>query len=106
MSTRPIAPILLLTFGAAESLRALYHGMEHLVVGAGVPATCALTATVNCAAVWSSQFAALVHQRLGEPVAALGLVWGLTAFTAAAVLGHRLLAGKPPVAVAVGAVRF
>ena len=62
-----------------ESGLALYQWRELLNVRSGGVATCALNETVNCATVWNSAFASSLHAFLGMPVAALGLVWGLTA---------------------------
>jgi serine/threonine-protein kinase len=96
-STEPkvqaIAPVLLVTVAFAESLLSLYQWMELVLVRSGGKAICALTATVNCATVWNSAFASRVHELLGVPIAALGLVWGLTAFGLSLMLAHRMLTG-------------
>ncbi|MHB8876019.1 MAG: vitamin K epoxide reductase family protein, partial [Myxococcaceae bacterium] len=75
-----IAPVLLLVAALAESLLSLYQWMELVLVRSGGKAICALNATVNCTTVWNSSFASRIHGLLGVPIAALGLVWGLTAF--------------------------
>ncbi|MFZ5471864.1 MAG: thioredoxin domain-containing protein [Myxococcota bacterium] len=87
----PVAVALLLSASVAEALLALYQWMELLAVRAGATPLCAFSETLNCATVWSSDFAARVHALTGMPVAALGLVWGLTAFGVTAVLVHRAL---------------
>src|SRR5437016_103011 len=102
---RPAGPIALLALSAAESLLALYQWMDLVVLRTGGTPTCAINSTLNCATVWSSDFAHRVHDRLGIPIAGLGLVWGLTAFTVALILTRRLLAQKP-FSIAVGAARY
>lgn len=69
----------LMAVALVESGLALYQWRELLKVRSGGVATCALNETVNCATVWNSAFASSLHAFLGMPVAALGLVWGLTA---------------------------
>ncbi len=96
----PIAPVLLLALAVAESLLSLYQWMELVLVRSGGKAICSVTATVNCATVWNSAFASRVHDLLGVPIAALGLVWGLTAFGLALALSYRQNAGHPTRALA------
>lgn len=83
----------MLVTAVGESLLSVYQWMELLIVRGGGTATCAINETVNCTAVWSSDFAARVHSLLGMPVAGLGLVWGLTAFGITVVLARRLVSG-------------
>ena len=89
----PNALSLLLVTSVAESLLSLYQWMELLVVRGGGTAICAINETVNCAAVWNSDFASRVQTSIGMPVAALGLVWGLTAFGVTVVLSRRVASG-------------
>lgn len=60
---------------------AIYQWLELIEVRAGHTAACSVNETVNCATVWNSSFAHLVHEWLGMPVAALGVLWGVVAFT-------------------------
>lgn len=79
--TRPQAAALVTLLGASAGLSALavYQWVELLSLRSGLTPACAVNDTINCATVWDSPFAALVHDTLGMPVAALGLLWGLTA---------------------------
>lgn len=65
--------------GLATAGLAVYQWLELLVVRNGGKVACAVNETVNCATVWNSKFASLVHDWLGMPVAALGVVWGVAA---------------------------
>lgn len=99
----PNALALMLVTALAESLLSIYQWMELLLVRGGGTATCAINDTVNCATVWSSDFASRVHALIGMPVAGLGLVWGLTAFGISVVIVHRMISGadtEGPVAAA------
>ncbi len=69
----------LLGSGLATSALAVYQWVELFVVLAGGKPACAVNDTVNCATVWSSPFAVRVQELTGMPVAATGLVWGLSA---------------------------
>lgn len=92
-STRPSGAALATLFASSGGLAglAVYQWQELLLVRAGGTPACAVNETVNCATVWDSAFAARVHETLGMPVAALGLLWGLTALLlpALAVLQRR-----------------
>ncbi len=90
----PNALTLMFVMAVAESLLAVYQWMELLVVKGGGTATCAISDTVNCSTVWTSDFANRVQGLVGMPVAGLGLVWGLTAFGLTVVLARRSLEGK------------
>jgi protein-disulfide isomerase len=104
-AVRPLAPILLLSLAAAESLLSLFQWMELLVVRAGGHTVCGINDVINCEAVWSSAFAARIHGLTALPVAGLGLLWGLAAFGLSALLVLRLLAQTEP-RVAVVALRW
>lgn len=84
----------MLVTAVAESLLSVYQWMELLHVRSGGTATCAINDTVNCATVWSSDFASRVHSLVGMPVAGLGLVWGLTAFAISVVIARKLISGS------------
>ncbi len=101
----PVAVVLLLAIGAAACLLALFQWMELLVVNAGGSTVCGVNDTINCEAVWSSSFAERLHRLTLVPVAGLGLVWGLVAFSLSLLLAHRLLSGGPA-RVPVVALRF
>jgi len=81
----------LLALGLATSALAVYQWYELHLVESGVRVACALSATVNCETVWTSPFAQSLHQALGMPVAALGLLWGLVATACAGWLLLRAL---------------
>ena len=84
----------LLASGLAMSGLAVYQWLELLFVLQGGKPSCAINDTLNCTAVWSSEFAQNVQKVTGMPVAALGLVWGLAATLLAAVLAVRVRLGK------------
>lgn len=69
----------LLASSAVLTGLAVYQWYELLLVRAGGTPACAVNETFNCAKVWNSAFALRVHEMLGMPVAALGVLWGLTA---------------------------
>lgn len=89
----PTSPVLLLGISVALTLLALFQWMELVLVRSGGQSICNINQTVNCEAVWNSQFASRIHGLLGMPVAGLGMVWGLTAFGAASFLVLRALSG-------------
>lgn len=93
---RPSATALLTLLGTSLGLSglAVYQWKELLVVRAGGTPSCAVNETFNCAAVWNSAFAGRVHEALGMPVAALGLVWGLTAFILPVVMAVHVRKGR------------
>ncbi len=76
---RPSALVTLFGSSAALLGLAIYQWLELLEIRAGRPAACAVNATIDCAAVWDSPFAHLVHDTLGIPVAGLGVLWGVVA---------------------------
>src|SRR5258707_2307860 len=89
----PITPVMLLATSYALSLLALFQWMELVLVRSGGQSICNINQTINCEAVWNSQFASRIHDLLGLPVAGLGMVWGLTAFGASCLLVYRALSG-------------
>src|SRR5262244_2933045 len=86
-----LTPVLLLATSAALSLLALFQWMELVVVRSGGNSVCNVSQTVNCEAVWNSEFASRIHSLVGLPVAGLGEVWALTAFCASCFFVHRAL---------------
>ena len=104
-SVRPLAPLLLLIFSAAESLLSLFQWMELWVVRAGGHSICTVNDVLNCEAVWASSFARRIQQLTQLPVAGLGLMWGATAFGLSVLLVHRLLA-KKDARTAIAAIRI
>ncbi len=79
---------LLLSSGGLVAL-AVYQWFELLEVRAGGVPSCAINDTFNCASVWNSPFAHAVHEYLGIPVAGLGVLWGLVAFSLSLMLLKR-----------------
>lgn len=75
--------------GLATAGLAIYQWLELLVVRNGGKVACAVNETVNCAAVWNSKFASFVHDWLGMPVAALGVVWGVAALILTVLLWRK-----------------
>jgi len=88
-----LTPVLLLATSVALALLALFQWMELVVVRSGGNSVCNLNQTVNCEAVWNSEFASHIHSLAGLPVAGLGEVWALTAFCASCFLVYRALSG-------------
>jgi protein-disulfide isomerase/uncharacterized membrane protein len=82
----------LLLLGLAESALAIFQWMQLRTLRSGGATVCGVSETVNCETVWNSGFASAVHAALGMPVAALGLVWGLTAAALSAL--YLVWAGK------------
>jgi len=76
--------------GAASlsmSALAVWQWLELIKVRQGGSAVCAVSEAVNCEKVWETAFAHGVQAKLGLPIAAFGLVWGLGALLWAASLG-------------------
>ncbi|HEY0093069.1 MAG TPA: thioredoxin domain-containing protein [Archangium sp.] len=71
--------VALLVLGVAVCALSLFQWSQLLTLSAGGSTVCGVSETLNCEKVWSSSFASAVHERLGMPVAALGLVWGVVA---------------------------
>ena len=71
---------LLVSSGGLVGL-AIYQWFELLELRAGRTPSCAINATINCGAVWDSPFAHRIHEYIGLPVAGLGVLWGVVAFT-------------------------
>lgn len=59
---------------------AIYQWLELIHIRSGGTAACSVNETVNCATVWNSAFAHTIHDGLGMPIAALGVLWGAVAF--------------------------
>lgn len=81
-SPTPVATrgaLALLVLGLAESGLSIFQWMQLLTLRGGGSTVCGVSDTVNCETVWNSAFASRVHDLVGLPVAALGLVWGLVA---------------------------
>lgn len=72
-------PLVLLALALAECGLAIFQWLQLLTLRGGGATVCGVSERVNCETVWNSSFATSVHDLLGMPVAALGLVWGLTA---------------------------
>ncbi len=75
----------LLGLGLAEAALSIYQWKELLTLRGGGTTSCGLSEKINCETVWNSAFASGVHERLGMPVAALGLVWGIVAVALSAL---------------------
>jgi protein-disulfide isomerase/uncharacterized membrane protein len=85
----------LLLLGLATLGLAVFQWYELRLVESGGRAVCTLNATVNCETVWNSPLALSVHQTLGVPVAALGILWGAVASVCAGWLLQRAKKGLP-----------
>lgn len=72
---------------------AIYQWEELMVVRAGGTPACAVNQTFNCAAVWNTPFAGRVHELLGMPVAALGVLYGVIGAVLAGVVAVRARRG-------------
>ena len=57
----PITPVMLLATSCALSLLALFQWMELVLVRSGGQSICNINQTINCEAVWNSQFASRIH---------------------------------------------
>ncbi|WP_375767856.1 thioredoxin domain-containing protein [Archangium gephyra] len=75
----------LLGLGLAEAALSIYQWKELLTLRGGGTTACGISEKINCETVWNSAFASGVHERLGMPVAALGLVWGIVAVALSAL---------------------
>ena len=91
----PFASWVLIGSSAAGTLLALFQWMQLLVVRSGGQSVCGINETINCETVWSSEFASGVHRLVGLPVAGMGMVWGLTAFSASVFLVLRARQSRP-----------
>lgn len=89
---KPASVLLLVGLSAAQALLALFQWMEVLVVRSGGSAVCNINQFLNCETVWNSTLATTMHHWTGLPVAGLGLLWGLVAFSLSLLLVARLLA--------------
>lgn len=87
------ARVLLVALAAAMTALALYQWAELFTLARGGKLTCSVSANVDCAVVWKSEFANLVRQRSGVPVAGLGVAWGLTALALSGLLWRRSARG-------------
>ncbi|RMG21264.1 MAG: hypothetical protein D6729_01085, partial [Deltaproteobacteria bacterium] len=74
-STRSLVAVT--AIGIVSALWALFQWAELLVLRAGGTPFCAVSETLDCNAVWNSDFAGLVHRSTGLPIAGWGLVWSL-----------------------------
>lgn len=90
----------LMGLGLVEAGLSVYQWRELLTVAGGGDVACSINEQVNCATVWTGTFATRVHELLGIPVAALGVVWGLTALAVAAVLLVRVRSRRDQVPLA------
>ena len=77
VSRKPALALVLLSLGTTGL--AIFQWIELVLVRRGGSAICTVNETINCETVWNSRLAERIHHLLGVPVAALGLVWGLTA---------------------------
>ncbi|KFA88966.1 thioredoxin domain-containing protein [Archangium violaceum] len=75
----------LLGLALAEAALSIYQWKELLTLRGGGTTSCGISEQINCETVWNSAFASGVHERLGMPVAVLGLVWGIVAMALAAL---------------------
>lgn len=95
----------LLVLAAVETGLAVYQWFELLKVKGGGDVACSISETVDCASVWTSGFAERMEGLFGIPVAAMGVVWGLTAVAVSTVLLLRVAKKRPHLPL-VGSVRI
>src|SRR5512140_2918455 len=69
----------LLVLGMAEGVLAVFQWSRLIKLRNGGTTVCSVSEHVNCELVWNTPFASRVHELLGMPVAALGLLWGVVA---------------------------
>jgi protein-disulfide isomerase len=89
------AALALLCIALATTSLAIYQWVELRVVQSGGHVVCSINTEVNCETVWTSPFAVAVHNTLGVPVAALGVLWGAVAVVCALWLFLLARAGMP-----------
>lgn len=87
------------------SALAIFQWTELVHAQQGGSTFCSIDATFNCVSVWESPFAKAIHRATRLPVAAWGLVWGLTALAGATLtfLGEKK---EKPLSREVGALRL
>lgn len=71
----------LAALGALSALWALFLWEELVRSRTGGGSFCGAGGRLDCSPVWNGPFASAVHRLTGMPIAALGLVWGLVAFS-------------------------
>jgi serine/threonine-protein kinase len=81
----------------ATAALAVYQWAELIAVRMGQQAMCSLSETFNCEAVWNLPAAQAFQRWLGIPVAALGFIWGISAYVLVKVVSNR---AKPKLAAA------
>lgn len=72
--------ITLLSASFLAALWALYQWMELVLALQGGTLSCSVSEYVDCAAVWMSPVAKMVHQLTGVPIAGWGLIWAVVAY--------------------------
>jgi serine/threonine-protein kinase len=95
----------LAALGVASALWSLFLWGELVLARRGGTPFCALGNRTDCTALWDSSFASAVHRATGLPVAAWGLVWGLSAFVLPLLTLLRVASGRPRPAL-VSAIRL
>lgn len=86
-----LALIGLIATSMIASLLAVFQWMELIVTFEGGQTFCGIDETLNCAAVWQSEFAKTIQRLTRVPVAGWGLIWSLGAFFTAAHLTYAVL---------------
>jgi serine/threonine-protein kinase len=92
---RPKALAKLVVLGAMSALWSLVLWQELVLVRAGGSSFCGFGGKFDCSAVWDGAFASTVHRLTGLPIAAWGLVWGVTAFLLPLAALLRRAEGRP-----------
>ena len=85
----------LVALGAAAALGFLFLWLQLVLARSGGTAFCALDAAASCTTAWDSPFASHIHRVSGLPLAAWGLVWGLSAFVLPLLALLRQAEGRP-----------
>src|SRR5262245_63824038 len=93
----------LFALGLLETGLAVVQWVELEKLRGGDETFCAVNEAVSCSTVWTSPLAVAVTERLGVPIAGLGVAWGLSAAFLAAMLWASSRSGRPTAALVTAA---
>jgi serine/threonine-protein kinase len=103
--SRDVKSTVLMGIAAAIGLLAIFQWYELISILEGNTTFCSINESLDCEAVWNSDFAKSIHRATKLPVAAWGLVYAFAAL-AAAHRFHRLRRAGKKEAEPIWAVRF